>query len=160
MDFTSPTVGKPPSPADDDVRINLTAYIRLCALFTPKFLKKKEATIVNNSSGLAFVPIASMPVYCATKAAIHSFTTSLRHQLRNSPIRVVEAVPPTTDTDLDASFAGGKKEEYRGIGPEQVATDIIKGLESDQEEILVGQAEWLYGESLRNPKAAFQRLNG
>jgi uncharacterized oxidoreductase len=142
------------------VGINLTACIRLCALFAPKFLRRKEAAIVNISSGLAFVPIAAMPVYCATKAAIHSFTTSLRHQLRGSSVRVFEAVPPTTDTELDASFAGEGEEAYRGISPSEVATAIAKGVESDQEQILVGQAEWLYGESLRDPTAAFQRLNG
>ena len=159
MDFTSPAVTKLPSSKDDEVTINLTAYIRLCALFTPKLSKRKEAAIVNVSSGLAFVPIATMPVYCATKAAIHSFTTSLRHQLRNTSVRVFEAVPPTTDTELDASFAGEQEEAYRGINPQEVAAAIIEGIKADKEEIIVGEAQGLYQAALRDPKAIFSQLN-
>ena len=159
MDFTSPTVNKPISPKDDEVTINLAASIRLCALFTPILLKRKEAAIVNISSGLAFVPIAIMPVYCATKAAIHSFTTSLRHQLRNTSVRVFEAAPPTTDTELDASFAGEEEQAYRGISPQEVAAAIIEGVKADKQEILVGQAQGLYQSALRDPEAIFKQLN-
>src|SRR5208337_5566764 len=110
VDFTSPKITKRIPPVDDELAINLESTIRLCALFAPKFLAKKRAAIMNISSGLAFVPIADMPIYCATKAAIHSFTTSLRHQLRNTSVKVFETVPPTTDTELDASFAGESEE--------------------------------------------------
>jgi uncharacterized oxidoreductase len=159
MDFTSPTVAKPLSPKDDEVTINLAAQIRLCALFTPTLLKRKQAAIVNISSGLAFVPIAMMPVYCATKAAIHSFTTSLRHQLRNTTVRVFEAVPPTTDTKLDESFAGEAEEAYRGISPKEVATGIMEGIKAGKEEIFLGQAQGLYQAALRDPAAIFKQLN-
>jgi uncharacterized oxidoreductase len=159
MDFTSPTVTKLPSSKDDEVTINLGAPIRLCALFTPVLLKREKAAIVNISSGLAFVPIAMMPVYCATKAAIHSFTTSLRHQLRNTSVRVFEAAPPTTDTELDASFAGEQEQAYRGISPQEVAAGIIEGIKADKEEILVGEAQGLYQAALRDPEAIFRQLN-
>jgi uncharacterized oxidoreductase len=159
MDFTSPRVSRPPSPKDDEVTINLAAQIRLCGLFTPRLLRKQKAAIVNISSGLALVPIATMPVYCATKAAIHSFTTSLRRQLRGTSVRVFEAVPPTTDTELDRSFAGAKEEAYRGITPREVAAAIIEGLKADKEEILIGEAQGLYEASLRNPQAIFNQLN-
>ncbi len=159
MDFTSPTVAKPLSPKDDEVTINLAAQIRLCALFTPILLKRKKAAIVNISSGLAFVPIATMPVYCATKAAIHSFTISLRHQLRNTAVRVFEAVPPTTDTKLDESFAGEAEEAYRGISPQEVAAGIIEGIKAGKEEIVLGQAQGLYQAALRDPAAIFEQLN-
>jgi uncharacterized oxidoreductase len=159
MDFKSPTVNKAPSPKDDEVTINLAAYIRFCALFAPIFLKKKKAAIVNISSGLAFVPIAMMPVYCATKAAIHSFTISLRHQLRGTSVRVIEAAPPTTDTELDASFAGEEEQAYRGISPQEVAAAIMEGMKADKQEIFVGQAQGLYQASLKDPEAIFKRLN-
>ncbi len=84
-------MAKFPSFKDDEVNINLAAPIRLCALYTPPLLRRKKAAIVNISSGLAFVPMAMTPVYCATKAAIHSFTISLRHQLRETSVRVFEA---------------------------------------------------------------------
>ena len=159
MDFTSARVNKPLSPKDDEVTINLAASIRLCALFAPVLLKRKKAAIVNISSGLAFVPIAMMPVYCATKAAIHSFTISLRHQLRGTSVRVFEAAPPTTDTELDASFAGEEEQAYRGISPQEVAAAIIEGMKADKQEILVGQAQGLYQAALKDPEAIFRRLN-
>ena len=159
MDFTSPTVTKNPSSKDDEVTINLAAPIRLCALLTPMLLKRKQAAIVNISSGLAFVPIAMMPVYCATKAATHSFTVSLRHQLQGTSVRVFEAAPPTTDTELDESFAGEQEQAYRGISPQEVAAAIIEGLKADKEEILVGEAQRLYQASLRDPEAIFRQLN-
>jgi uncharacterized oxidoreductase len=158
-DFTSPTVTKTPASKDDEVTINFTAQIRLCALFTPKLLKKRKAAILNISSGLAFVPIASMPIYCATKSAIHSFTTSLRHQLRDTSIRVFEAAPPTTDTELDATFAGREERAYRGISPREVAEAIIDGMKADKEEILIGQAQGLYEASRQDPKSIFAKLN-
>jgi uncharacterized oxidoreductase len=144
---------------DDEVTINLASQIRLCALFIPSFLKRKTALILNISSGLAFVPIASMPIYCATKAAIHSFTTSLRRQLRDTSIRVFEAAPPATDTELDASFAGAEEQAYRGMSPRQVAEAIITGLEADKQEILIGEAKGLYQAALSDPEAIFRKLN-
>ena len=159
MDFTSPAVTKPPSPKDDEIAINLTATIRLCALFTPLLMKRKNAVIVNISSGLAFVPIAMMPVYCATKAAIHSFSNSLRHQLRDTSVRVFEASPPTTDTELDASFAGEEEQAYRGISSQEVAVGIIEGLKADKAHIIVGEAQGLYQAALRDPETIFKKLN-
>ena len=159
MDFTSSTVPKLPSSKDDEVTINLAAPIRLCALFTPKLLKRKEAAIVNISSGLAFVPIAMMLIYCATKAAIHSFTISLRRQLRDTSVRVFEAAPPATDTELDQSFAGEQEQAYREISPQEVAAGIIEGMKVDKEEIVVGEAQGLYQAAQRDPEAIFSQLN-
>jgi uncharacterized oxidoreductase len=159
MDFASPTLARLPSSKDDEVAINLAAPVRLCALFTPKLLKREKAAIMNISSGLAFVPIAMMPIYCATKAAIHSFTLSLRHQLRDTSVRVFEAAPPTTDTELDRTFAGEQEEAYRGISPQEVAAAIIEGMKADKEQIIVGEAQGLYQAALRNPEATFKQLN-
>jgi uncharacterized oxidoreductase len=160
IDFTSAKIARPTRPKDDEVSINLASQIRLCELFTPKLLKKERAAILNISSGLAFVPIAMMPIYCATKAAIHSFTISLRHQLRGTSVRVFEAIPPTTDTELDASFAGEEEQAYRGISPREVAEAIIDGIKADKEEILIGEAQGLYQSSLQDPKTIFSKLNG
>ena len=159
VDFTSPAAIKNPSPKDDEVTINLAAPIRLCVLFIPELLKRRNAAIVNVSSGLAFVPMAMTPIYCATKAATHSFTLSLRHQLRKTSIRVFEAVPPTTDTELDATFAGEQEQAYRGISPQEVAGAIMNGMNGDREEILIGEAQGLYQAALRDPKDIFNKLN-
>jgi len=159
IDFTSSAAARPTLAKDDEVNINLFAPIRLCTLFTPRLMKRQKAAIINISSGLAFVPIATMPIYCATKAAIHSFTISLRHQLKDTPIRVFEAAPPTTDTELDRGFAG-EQEAYRGINPREVAAAIIEGIKADKEEIIIGEAQELYREAQRNPEAIFKQLNG
>jgi len=82
-----------------ETETNFIAPVHLTSLFTQHLARKQNAAIVNISSGLAFVPIAFMPVYCATKAAIHSLTLSLRHQLRNTGIKVFEIIPPAVDTE-------------------------------------------------------------
>jgi uncharacterized oxidoreductase len=158
LDLTSPAADRPIPKRDDEVSINLFAPIRLCALFIPKLMKRQKSAIVNISSGLAFVPIVTMPIYCATKAAIHSFTISLRHQLKDTPIRVFEAAPPTTDTELDSSFSG-EREAYRGISPKEVAAEIAAGIRVNKEEIIVGEAQRLYRAARRDPEAIFKQLN-
>ena len=100
-----------------------------------------------------------MPIYCATKAAIHSFTRSLRHQLRNTHIRVFEAAPPATDTELDATFAGERENTYRGISAQEVAEAILDGMKADREEIIIGEAQGLYRASQQDPQSIFQKLN-
>lgn len=86
--------------ATEIVETNLLGPIRLTAALLPLLRKQPNAVIMNNSSGLAFVPLAMTPTYCATKAAIHSYTESLRYQLKNSGIQVVELVPPYVATSL------------------------------------------------------------
>ena len=86
---------------EDEVQVNFVAPVHLSACFAPLLMNKKEAAIINVSSALAFVPIAAMPVYCATKAAVHSFSVSLRHQLKGTSVKVFEIVPPAVDTDLE-----------------------------------------------------------
>jgi uncharacterized oxidoreductase len=159
IDYASPKAAKPPAAKDDEVNINLAAPVRLCAMFLPRLLKRSRAAIVNISSGLAFVPMAVTPVYCATKSGIHSFTMSLRHQLRGTSVKVFEAVPPTTDAELDRSFAGEQEHEYRGISPKEVASAIIEGIRADKDEIRIGEAQALYEASMRDPRAIFDRLN-
>ena len=91
-----------PDLADSEaiVATNLLGPIRLTAALLPHLQKQPSATIMNVSSGLAFLPLVLTPTYCATKAAIHSYTLSLRHQLRSSGIEVVELIPPYVATDL------------------------------------------------------------
>jgi uncharacterized oxidoreductase len=86
--------------AEAIVATNLLGPIRLTAALLPHLKQRPGATIVNVSSGLAFVPLALTPTYCATKAAIHSYTQSLRWQLRSTSIEVLEVIPPYIQTDL------------------------------------------------------------
>lgn len=143
---------------EDEIETNLVAPIHLSAYFIPLLLKKKEAAIINVSSGLGFVPIAAMPVYCATKAAVHSFTISLRHQLGDTSIKVFEIVPPMVDTELGK----GTTEEgggYKGIPPSEVAKATLAALVNDEYEIVVGEAKRLVTGSRTDPEQTFQSIN-
>lgn len=85
---------------DVTVATNLVGPIRLDSLLLPHFLKQPHAAIVTVSSGLAFVPLASTPSYCATKAAVHSYSQSLRYQLKDTAVKVHELAPPYVQTEL------------------------------------------------------------
>ena len=145
---------------EDEIRVNLEAPVYLSALFIPHLMKKqKESAIINISSGLAFIPIASMPVYCATKAAIHSFNLSLRYQLAGTRVKVYEVVPPIVDTELDKGARGQREQANRGIKPEEVAAATMKGIENDDFEIVIGMAQNLRMGSRTDPEKAFKQIN-
>jgi uncharacterized oxidoreductase len=144
---------------EDEIEINLRATVYLTALFVPDLMKKKAAAIVNVSSGLAFAPLAFMPVYCATKAALHSFTMSLRRQLRDTPVKVFELIPPTVDTDLDKGARAARGQKDRGIQPSEVAKEALRAFAADEYEIAVGMAKNLVAGSRADPMQLFQNMN-
>lgn len=144
---------------EDEIGVNLQAPIHLSALFVPQLMKQKSAAIINVSSGLAFIPMAILPVYCATKAALHSFSLSLRHQLAATSIKVFEVIPPRVNTELGVSARERKTGNNRGIPPEQVAEAALKGIVQDEFEIAVGMAQGLKMGSKTDPEETFRRLN-
>jgi uncharacterized oxidoreductase len=139
----------------NEIGTNLVAPIHLAAQYTPSFLKKDAAAIINVTSGLGFVPIAAMPIYCATKAALHSFTVSLRHRLKNTPVKVFEIIPPMVATEL----GGEEFSTARGIKPAALADEALKAISEDKFEIPIGEASGLVEGSKTNFDATFQRLN-
>jgi uncharacterized oxidoreductase len=84
----------------DTVTTNLLAPLRLTAALLPHLKKQPHATVMTVSSGLSFMPLAMTPTYCATKAAIHSWTQSFRYQLRETKVEVLELIPPYVQTEL------------------------------------------------------------
>jgi uncharacterized oxidoreductase len=126
---------------DVEIATNITGPIQLIARFLPHLKRQPSATIVNVTSGLAFVPLPLKPVYCATKAAMHSYTQSLRVQLRRTNVRVVELAPPAVDTDFN------KGQEDMNSGPRMDATVFaraaIRGLQQGREEITPGLSRML-----------------
>lgn len=132
--------------ADDvahEVDVNFGAIVRLCARFVPMLMQQPQACLLNVSSGLAFAPFPSAPVYSATKAALHSFTQSLRIQLQRTGVRVVELLPPAIDTPMLTEDMRGAMKGQRMASPQAIAAAAMRGLERDVEEIVPGDARML-----------------
>lgn len=126
-----------------EINTNLQGPIWMTAKFLPHLKNKPNSAIVNVSSGLAFVPLPVSPVYCATKAGLHSFTLSLRVQLKNTKVKVFELAPPATKTELLGDFP---EDDMRGVSimkVEDMVAVAIKGFETDQLEIRPGQSNQL-----------------
>jgi uncharacterized oxidoreductase len=143
---------------NDEIQTNLVSPICLSALFIPLLSEKKESAIINISSGLAFIPLATKLVYCATKAAVHSFTVCLRHQLKDTSIKVFEIIPPTVDTDLFGPRTTGTSNAKR-MPPSELAAAVIPALAKDQFEIPVGEAQALVQASKTDFYLMFNRMN-
>lgn len=142
---------------DDEIEINFRSQIYMTARFVPLLSMHKESAIINISSGLGFVPLATFPIYCATKAAIHSFTMSLRHQLKDTSIKVFEAIPPTVyDTELKGKPI--PKSEW-SISASEMASAIIEGLKNNQYEIPAGPTKDWLSSSKEDLDKAFSSMN-
>jgi len=126
-----------------EIETNVVAPIHLSSLLAPHMQDKSGAAIVNISSGLAFVPLAFMPVYCATKAAVHSLSLSLRHQLKDTHIKVFEIAPPAVDTELGHDRRTDKSQSHGGMPVDEFITGAISALQNDVYEAAIGQAEHL-----------------
>lgn len=119
-----------------EIAINLTAPIKICALMLkPMVSRGSSAAFVNITSGLALFPKTSSAVYCATKAALHSFSISLRYQLEGTSVSVHEAILPLVDTPMTEGRGKGK------LSSAAVAKQIIGGVETGKSEIYVGKTK-------------------
>lgn len=144
---------------ENEILVNLEAAIYLTAQFMPQLMARDEAAVVNVTSGLAFVPMAVMPVYCATKAGLHSFSQTLRHQLSGTSVKVFELIPPVVDTELDRGARALRGQTDRGIPAAEVAAAAMAGIRKDQYEIAVGRAQTLMQGARSDPEGAFKGLN-
>jgi uncharacterized oxidoreductase len=144
---------------ESEIEINLTASIHLSALFIPHFLQQqKECAVVNITSGLAFIPLKIVPVYCATKAALHTFSISLRSQLAKTNVRVFEIAPPIVKTELHRE-AKARKQSQRGIPASAVAQATVNALKNNRYETIVAQAKVLKAASRIAPGFFHNLLN-
>jgi len=143
--------------SEDEIDINLKAQIFLAAQFVPLLSRNKESAIVNMSSGLGFVPLTIFPVYSATKAAIHSFTKSLRYQLRGTSIKVFEVIPPT----VHDTYLKGRPIEKAAwtVSSAEVAEATIQGLEADEYEIAIGPSKKWVSSSKNELDKIFSEVN-
>jgi uncharacterized oxidoreductase len=121
-----------------EIDINLSGPVRMIQQFLPHLRARPAALIVNVSSGLAFVPFPIAPVYCATKAALHSFTLSLRVQLAGSSVQVVELAPPAVETPLLRGEFAHEMQGQKGMDVQVLAQRALAGIEAGRLEIRPG----------------------
>jgi len=138
----------------EEIASNLEAPIHLSRLLVPHLAARPASAIINVTSGLAFSTLAAVPIYCATKAALHSFTMSLRHQLRDTSIRVVEIIPPAVNTDL-----GGPGLHTFGVDVNEFADAVMAKVAAGAVEAAYGFGEQSSRASREELDASFQRMN-
>ncbi len=140
--------------AYQEIAINFEAPAHLSMLLIPHLLQQSRPAIVNVTSGLGFVPLARTPVYSATKAALRSFTLSLRHQLAHTPIEVVEIIPPAVNTDL-----GGPGLHTFGVPLDEFADAVMAQMQRGEQEITYGFSREASRASREQLDALFIRMN-
>jgi uncharacterized oxidoreductase len=128
-----------PDLADNDrcIFLNLNAPVHLITHLIDRLKARPEAMIVNITSGLAIAPRAGGPIYCATKAALRSYTMALREQLKDMRVHVLEVLPPVVDTKMTAGRSRKK------MSPQDCAAQIVNAIESNAKEANVGMVKIL-----------------
>jgi uncharacterized oxidoreductase len=145
--------------AEAIVATNLLGPLRLTAALLPHLRSRPRAAVVNVSSGLAFVPLAHTPTYSATKAGLHSWTQSLRHQLQGTAVEVIEIAPPMVATDL----MPGQAANPRSLPLDDFIAETMALLAQDPtpEEVLVERVGLLRrAEAEGRFEATFGQING
>jgi uncharacterized oxidoreductase len=137
--------------AKEEIEINIESPVHLTSLFINL---KSLNTIINTTSGLSFVPLAQMPVYCASKAFFHSFTLSLRHLLKSKNIEVIEMIPPALNTDL-----GGKGLHSNAPPVSDFIEDVFIQLKQGKSELTSGFSESMAKAGPEDLQKAFNRMN-
>ena len=141
-----------------EIEINLNGPIRMLQQFLPHLKSRADALVVNVSSGLAFVPMQAAPVYSATKAAMHSFSQSLRAQLAGTGVTVVELAPPGVETPLFRTEFEAETRGQKAMPVDVLAEQAIAGIEAGTLEIRPGQSNLLKLLGRIAPDFAFKQL--
>jgi uncharacterized oxidoreductase len=122
-----------------EVEINVGGVIRTTSALID-ILTANQGTVINVSSGLAFVPVPAMPIYSATKAAVHSYTQSLRFQLEDSGVEVIDLMPPAVRTDMTSEF---DEAGLKTITTDELVKQTFAALRVGKKEIRPGQSNLL-----------------
>ena len=142
-----------------EVETNLNGLMRMCVQFLPLLKHQKTAAIVNTSSILSMVPIAKSPVYCATKAAVHSFTQSLRIQLQDTNIKVFELAPPATSTPIWDAFSEEERKSLHAMDVTKLVNKAVDGMLRDKFEIRPGLSSVVKNINKISSKLALNMMN-
>lgn len=141
--------------AREEMLTNYLAPIGLTEKLLPLLERQKEAAVVNVTSIVAFAPGRHLSTYAASKAALHSYSLSLRLALEQTPVKVFELMPPLVDTEFSSEIGGATN----GIPPAVVADDLLKAFEKNEYEIHVGRTAELYKLFLSSPAEALKAMN-
>jgi uncharacterized oxidoreductase len=133
---------------ESEIDIDFRAPILLSHAFLPYLLNQQEAAIVNISSALAFVPKPNASIYCASKAALHSFSQSLRHQLKATHVKIFDVLPALIDTEMTAARKSSK------LSPAKLADQFWSSYRSNRFEICIGKTKVLKAISRLAPAVA------
>jgi uncharacterized oxidoreductase len=145
--------------AEATITTNLLGPIRLNAALLPLISAQTNPVIMTVSSGLAFIPLAMTPTYCASKAAIHSYTQALRYQLKDGPVQVLELIPPWVQTEL---MGPGQASEPRAMPLKEFISEVIQILTTSPQatEICVERVKMLrFAEANGGYDAFFKQFN-
>ena len=146
--------------AVEEVETNINGVLRVTDAFLAHLKSKPYAALVNVSSGLAFVPMARFPVYCATKAFVHSFTVSLREQLHGTKIEVLELAPPWVKTDLDTRHPATAPADRGPMPLDAFIEEAMKEFATGAVQLNVAGAKYLYGGGVSERfQSTFEQIN-
>lgn len=133
---------------ENEIRINFISPMQIIYGLLPLLITKQHSAVVNISSGLAFAPKKSAPIYCATKSAIHNGTKAIRYQLENTAVKVFEIVPPLVETAMTEGRGKAK------ISTKQLVDEFIGDFKNDNLESNIGKTKLLRFIQRISPKLA------
>ncbi len=142
------------SNAADEMLTNYLSIVRINQKLLPVLKQQEASAIVNVSSIVAYVPGITLPTYAASKAALHSYSTSLRLSLEETTVKVFELMPPLVDTEFSKEIGG-----HNGIKPSVVADEFLAALANDEFEIRVGDTAKIYELFRQSPVDALNIMN-
>jgi uncharacterized oxidoreductase len=137
MQISTPIAQNTPELIAHELQVNFLAPVLLSRAYLPLLIKQPCAAIINVSSGLALVPKEASSMYCASKAALHSFSKTLRWQLESTSVRVFEVLPPLVDTAMTTGRGKGK------ISADQLVQEFWTGFINDRYEMRIGKTKLL-----------------
>jgi uncharacterized oxidoreductase len=147
---------------DEMVATNFLGPMRLASALLGHLKKKDAGAIITVSSALAFVPLAAYPTYCATKAALHSYTQSLRYQLKDTQVEVIEIAPPYVQTHL-----GGERQatDPNAMPVDEFVSELLSLMKEKplEEEVIVKRAQMLSEARFQGREVyagVFKQMNG
>ncbi|MEV9499074.1 SDR family oxidoreductase [Aliarcobacter butzleri] len=143
----------------EEMNTNFNGSVYMTTQFLPLLKKQKSASIINVTSALAYVPFANSPIYSASKAALHSFTQSLRIQLKDTNIKVFEIAPSVTKTQMLDSFSKEEQNKMKIMTTETLVGNSLKEINKGTHNIGVGETNALKIINRISPSFAINMLN-